>query len=238
MASIDVAILPGEPAPADVVVVVDTIRATTTLAYAFAGGYQRVVCVGDADDARAEAARIGAGAVLAGEHKGARIEGFELGNSPTEFSPARGEDVVFVTRNGVQAIIGATREAETVLCGALVNLDAVANAVRPMLDEGRSLVVRCAGTRGAVAIEDCYTAGRLIDLLGPDHDLADGARIACAVARAFPSPIDALNEAQSARNITPLGHGPDLLIAAEVSVLDIVPRVVDVVDARVVLRAS
>ncbi len=238
MASIDVAILPGEPAPADVVVVVDTIRATTTIAHAFAGGYQRVICVADPDDARAEAARIGPGAVLAGEHKGGRIDGFDLGNSPTEFSPARGDDVVFVTRNGVQAIIGATREADVVLCGALVNLGAVAQALHPLLDEGRSLVVRCAGTRGAVAIEDCYTAGRLVDLLGPDHQRADGARIACAVANAFAEPIAALNEAQSARNITPLGHGPDLLIAAEVSVLDIVPRVVEVVDNRVVLRAT
>ncbi len=238
MASVDVAILPGAPAPADVVVVIDTIRATTTIAHAFAGGYRRVICVGDPDTARAEAARIGPAAVLAGEHKGGKIEGFDLGNSPAEFAPARGEDVVFVTRNGVQAILGASREADVVLCAALVNLEAAAAALRPLVAEGRSLVVRCAGTRGAVAIEDCYTAGRLVELLGPDHDLRDGARVCRAVARAFATPIDALGEAQSGRNITPLGHGPDLAIAAQVSVLDLVPRVVAFDDDRAVLEAT
>ncbi|MGA0122662.1 MAG: 2-phosphosulfolactate phosphatase [Gaiellales bacterium] len=238
MAVVDVAIHPDVPAPADVVVVVDTVRATTTIAHALAGGYRRVVCVPDPTAARAAAARIGPGAVLAGEDKGARIEGFELGNSPTEFSPARGDDVVFVTRNGVQAILAASREADVVVCGALVNLDAVARAVGPRLDQGASLVVRCAGTRGAVAVEDCYTAGRLVELVGVGHDLLDGARVARAVARAYAAPIDCLAEAQSTRNITPLGHGPDVAIAAQGGILDLVPTVVEAADDRVVLTAG
>jgi len=238
MAVVDVAIHPDVPAPADVVVVVDTVRATTTIAHALAGGYRRVVCVPDPAAAHAEAARIGPGAVLAGEEKGARIEGFALGNSPTEFSPARGDDVVFVTRNGVQAILAASREAGTVVCGALVNLDAVARVLRPRLADGASLVVRCAGTRGAVAVEDCYTAGRLVELVGDGHDLLDGARVARAVARAYAAPLDCLSEAQSTRNITPLGHGPDVEIAAQVSILDLVPTVVEAADGRVVLTAG
>lgn len=238
MAVVDVAIHPDAPAPADIVVVVDTVRATTTIAHAFAGGYRRVICVPDPEAAHAEAARIGPGAVLAGEDKGARIPGFALGNSPTEFSPAQGDDVVFVTRNGVQAILAASREAATVLCGALVNLEAVARAVRPHLDRGESLVVRCAGTRGAVAVEDCYTAGRLVDLLGDGLELTDGARVACAVARAYATPLDCLLEAQSTRNITPLGHGPDVEIAARIGSLDLVPRVVEAADGRVVLQVA
>jgi len=236
MATIDVAMLPSQAAEADIAVVIDTIRATTTIAYALAAGYQRIICIADPEAARAEADILGSTAILAGEHHGDRIAGFELGNSPSEFSNPRCENVVFVTRNGVQAIIQSSTEAATVLCGSLANLGAVAQYITPLLADGNSLVIRCAGTRGAIALEDCYTAGALISALGSGHELTDSAQVSVAVTRGFSAPLDALLLAQSTRNITPLGHGKDVEVAAKIGVLDVVPLAVEISDARVVLE--
>ena len=84
--AIDAALTPGEALqPCEVAIVVDTIRATTTALYALRQGYAEVICCGSVEDARAAAAEIGAGAILAGERECVRIEGFHLGNSPREF---------------------------------------------------------------------------------------------------------------------------------------------------------
>ena len=84
--AIDAALTPGELLePCGVAIVVDTIRATTTALYALRQGYAEVICCGSVEDARAAAAEIGPGAILAGERECVRIEGFHLGNSPREF---------------------------------------------------------------------------------------------------------------------------------------------------------
>ena len=111
--AIDAALTPGEPLePCDVAVVVDTIRATTTALYALRQGYAEVICCAEIDDARAAAAEIGAGAILAGERECVRIDGFHLGNSPREFDAGQplGDVLVLTTTNGTQAVL-ATQSA-------------------------------------------------------------------------------------------------------------------------------
>ena len=78
---------PGEQVAAPVGIVIDVLRATSTICQALAGGYERVVCVGEVDDARALA---GAGVALAGERDNVRIDGFDFGNSPREFAGGGG----------------------------------------------------------------------------------------------------------------------------------------------------
>src|SRR3954447_24007137 len=104
------------------VVVVDVLRATTTIVHALAAGARAVVPCLEVEEARQRAANLPAGsAVLGGERQGLRIEGFDLGNSPTEYTPERvaGKTVVFTTTNGTRAMLHA-RGARRVVLGSLV----------------------------------------------------------------------------------------------------------------------
>src|SRR5215218_6604244 len=116
---IHVAFTPRDAAPGRVQVVVDCIRATTTIAQALAAGYERVVCVGEVEDAvRERGPRI----VLGDEREGVLIEGFDLGNSPAEYEVPQGSTLVLTTTNGTRAILRAAEEAEIVIVGALTCL--------------------------------------------------------------------------------------------------------------------
>ena len=99
--TLHVALDPRDPAPADVAIVVDCIRATTTISHALDTGYASVTCVGEIDDAHAERAE---GVLLGGERHGVMIEGFDLGNSPAEYAVQRGERIVLTTTNGTRAL--------------------------------------------------------------------------------------------------------------------------------------
>lgn len=239
MHEIHVALTPRDPAPADVAIVVDCIRATTTIAHALAAGYDRVVCVGEVDDARAEAAAIGKGAILGGERHGVLIEGFDLGNSPAEYATPRGEVLVITTTNGTRAILQSAAEADVVLVGSLPCLDAVVAAA--LARAPRTVSIRCAGVRGELALDDAYVAGRLVDGLAaahPDAFLTDGARTARALVRAYPDALAALADSQSARDLDGTGHEPDVARCAAVATLAVAPRVVEAGAGRAVVRAS
>lgn len=233
---IHVAFTPRDAAPGRVQVVVDCIRATTTIAQALAAGYERVVCVGEIDDAWRER---GPRTVLGGEREGVLIEGFDLGNSPAEYEVPEGSTLVLTTTNGTRAILRAAEEAEIVIVGALTCLEAVSRAVARLAGDG-DVAIRCAGVRGEVALDDAYVAGRLVDrideLAGPAF-LTDGARTARALARAYADPLTALADSQSARDLDGTGHEPDVARCARESVFDVVPRVDGITAGRAVIVA-
>ena len=160
-----VAFTPAEVERAPMSVVVDVLRATSTIAQALASGYRRVLCCAEG--------------VLAGERKAAAIPGFDLGNSPLEFTEPLGETLVFTTTNGTRAILSAAAAAETVLIGSLLNLDAVAAAARGNGD----VEVVCAGLQGRFTIDDAYCAGRIAELIGWER--SDAAEAAVRLARSF-----------------------------------------------------
>ncbi len=238
MPTLHVALTPRDAAPARVSIVVDCIRATTTVAQALHAGYDRVVCVGEIDDARREAAAIGDGVVLGGERGGVRIPGFDLGNSPRDYEQPRGETLVLSTTNGTRAILQAAREAEHVIAGSLTSLDAVAVAAAALAGSTGDVGVRCAAVRGEPALDDVYVAGRLCVLLQearPGLVLTDGARTARAVSRAYPDALTALRDSQSARDLDGTGLEDDVRWCAEESTVAVVARVVEVLPGRVVL---
>ena len=147
---------PRDEVAAPVGVVIDVLRATSTICQAFAGGFERVVCAGEVDGARALA---GDGVALGGERNNVRPEGFDYGNSPREFAggPATHTTLVLTTTNGTRLLLAAAARCESVLVGSLLNLDAV---VRTVLESGASEVaLLCAGVEGAFAIDDAYAAG-------------------------------------------------------------------------------
>jgi 2-phosphosulfolactate phosphatase len=202
--------------------VIDVLRATSTICQALAAGYERVVCVGEVEEARALAAP---GVALAGERDNVRIDGFDFGNSPREFvtgsDPApRVEQVVLTTTNGTRLLLAAAARCEEVLVASLLNLDAVVEAARTA-DE---VAVLCAGVEGAFAIDDAYVAGRIAAALGGELD--DAAIAAVRLAAAFPTAEAGIGGGVSAANIRAAGLGDDIPFCARESVLDVVPRVV------------
>jgi 2-phosphosulfolactate phosphatase len=209
---VDVAFTPAETAPATVGVVVDVLRATSTIAQALASGYERVLCCAEIDEARALRAEL-PDSLLGGERQAIRVEGFDVGASPREFLEARARTLILSTTNGTRAILETARRCERVLLGSLLNLSAVAEAAG---DE--DVVVVCAGFQGGFALDDVYCAGRIVQLLGGERTHA--ANAAALLARAFPSALDGLN----ARTYGPPGLEEDIAYCAQEDLLAVVPE--------------
>ena len=214
---VEVAFTPQEAAPAALGIVVDVLRATSTIAQALASGYRRVLCCAAIDDALALRAEL-PDSLVGGERKALQVEGFDVGASPREFLEPRADTLILSTTNGTRVILEAAQRCEAVILGSLLNLEAVAAAAR-----GHDTEVICAGFQGAFALDDAYCAGRIVQLL--DADRTDAAIAAELVAKAFPNALDGLN----ARTYGPPGLEADIEFCAQESVLDVVPRMVGMV---------
>jgi 2-phosphosulfolactate phosphatase len=215
---VHVAFTPAEEVGAPVGIVVDVLRATSTICQALASGYERVLCCAEIEEAREIAAREG-NAVLAGERKTVRIDGFDFGNSPREFVEPAAETLVLTTTNGTRLLVAAASRCELVLVGSLLNMNAV---VAEAQARGEEAAVLCAGVLGELALDDAYCAGRIAEALGGDP--ADSASAAIQLARSYESPKAGLLSSQSARNLLASGLDGDITWCARESVLDTVPR--------------
>lgn len=213
---IDVAFTRAEARPAAVTVVIDVLRATSTIVSALDAGYGRVLCADSLDGARALAAP---GRVLAGELHCVRPSDFALGNSPAETIPPRGEELVLATTNGAPAIVRAAELSPVVLVACLLNLDAAVDAIG-----GEDVQLLCSGTDGRPALEDVYVAGRIAARL--EGSLTDAALVACGVAQAYPTGLEALAASADAAALGREGLGADVDRCARESVIALVPRLV------------
>jgi len=218
---VHVAFTPDELAAAPTGIVIDVIRATSTICQALASGYERVLCAAEVEDARALAAA--GGVTLGGERLGVRIEGFDLGNSPREYLTVRTPTLAMSTTNGTRAIVTAAERCERVLIASLLNLDAVIEAARA---HGDGVAIFCAGVKGSFALDDSYVAGRIASLLGGNR--SDAAEAAVRLAASYSTAEEVLRASRSGRNL--INHGPeleaDIPYCARESVLDVVPRLV------------
>jgi 2-phosphosulfolactate phosphatase len=213
---IDVAFTPAQLRPADVAVVIDVLRATSTATQALAAGYQRVLCTDTVEGAHALRRP---GRVLAGERGGVMPPGFDQGNSPEEAARVAGDDLVLATTNGAPAIVGAARQAGAAVIACLLNLEAVLEVLE---DEHSELLIVCSGTDGAPALEDVYVAGRISGALGGPR--TDAALIAEAVARGHRDALEALAASADAAALRAVGLERDIVFCAQESLLTIVPR--------------
>jgi len=211
---VHVAFIPDEAAAAPTGIVIDVLRATSTIAQALAAGYERVLCVPELDDARALRAEL-PDSVVGGERDATRVEGFDVGASPREFLEPRARTLILSTTNGTRSIATAAERCDVVLLGSLLNLDAVAAAAR---ERGEDVAILCAGFKGRFALDDAYCAGRVVQLLGGEP--TDAAVAADAIARAYPTALAGLN----ARTYGPPGLEEDIAFCARESVLEAVPR--------------
>ncbi len=161
----------GDPPP-DAVVVVDVLRATTSLVHAFAHGAAAVRAFATPDEARLAAAELPrADAVLCGERGGVRVPGFDLGNSPREFVAefVHGRTLFMSTTNGTRAL-DRTRDARRQLLAAFVNLEATARRLRDLAAEsapggGFEAWLVAAGKDDAPADEDTACVLALLEAL-------------------------------------------------------------------------
>jgi 2-phosphosulfolactate phosphatase len=220
---VHVAYTPADEGSAHVGIVVDVVRATSSIAQALASGYERVLCCREIDEAHALRAELGDDAVVGGERRGVVVEGFDVGASPREFAAgARARDLILSTTNGTAAILAAAERCDVVLLGSLLNLSAVCRAARA---EGGDVVVYCAGFMGTFALDDAYCAGRIVE--GVDGERTDAALAAELLAKSFPSALDGLN----ARTYGPPGLEADIEYCARENLLETVPRFAQMVGA-------
>lgn len=215
---VHVAFTPNEAATAPTGVVIDVIRATSTICQALAGGYHRVWCAAEVDDARA--LRNG-NVTLGGERLGVRIDGFDLGNSPREYLEPRSETLVLSTTNGTRAIVAAAKRCERVYVASLLNLRTVTDAVR---GHGDDVAVFCAGVEGTFALDDAYVAGRVAEGIGSER--SDAAEAAVRLAASYASAEEAFRASLSGRTLIDNDPGleADIPWCARESVLDVAPR--------------
>jgi len=220
---VHVAFTPDESAAAPTGVVIDVIRATSTICQALASGYERILCAAEVEDARALRGPEN-GVTLGGERLGVRIDGFDLGNSPAEYLEPRSPVLAMSTTNGTRAIVTAAERCDRVLVASLLNLDGVVEAARA---HGEDVAVFCAGVKGAFALDDAYVAGRIAAAL--EWERSDAAEAAVRLAGSYATAEEAFRQSRSGRNL--INHGPeleaDIPYCARESVLDVVPRFVE-----------
>lgn len=212
-------------------VVIDVLRASTTIIQALDSGARRVIPCGSIDEARTIAARFPTDErLLGGERHGCLIPGFDLDNSPRAYTPERvaGQTLVFTTTNGTQALRRA-QQAEEICVGAFVNLNAVA---RFLATQTRTIHLVCAGTDGQLTAEDILFAGLLALRLSTRGSHAVGrGDIATELAIEFarqhgtsPAAIcAALEGSRGGLNLLELGLSADIEFAAQVDSMSVVP---------------
>ncbi len=221
------------------VIVIDMLRASSTICYALAAGAKCVVPLLEIEETLQLAEQLGREyVVLGGERGGKIIDDFDLGNSPSEYKPERvkGRMVLFTTTNGTRALAHA-REAEHVLIGAAVNRETIADAVKdaPRVD------ILCAGTDGEITGEDILAAGAIVDNLLRDSQAdhwkmnasAEAAHrewqalLARADSASRPLNVElalALRETAGGRNLLEISHAADLDTCANVDSLKVLPE--------------
>ncbi len=211
------------------VVVVDVIRATTCMVRALASGAAGIYPTDSTEEAIKLLQSIGRDdTLLCGERRGVKIEGYHLGNSPSEFTPEAvgGKRLIMTTTNGTRGF-SATEGADRVLAGAFGNLGAVTVAVAG----AARLVVVCAGRSGAFALEDALCAGHLVRRLraaGVEPlELDDGARAAEALTDSFVLSADLLAGTDAGSDLAAAGLAADVVECARLDVHRVVPEIDD-----------
>ncbi|MBM3907870.1 MAG: 2-phosphosulfolactate phosphatase [Gemmatimonadetes bacterium] len=226
------------------------LRFTTSAAYALANGARSLIPCATIEEARAHAPR----ALLAGERHAVKPDGFDLGNSPLEFTAeaVQGRELAWTTTNGTRAIhailtapspfpvphlpprpFASTSSpslyGRDLILASYVNLSAVVALLRPRLEEPASVAIACAGRDGGFALEDAACAGALVRRLqaasGGRLPMNDGARACACLDEAYGEDLSRLfRDAQHGRFLRDRGFGADLDACAAIDAVAVVPR--------------
>ncbi|MBH5318076.1 2-phosphosulfolactate phosphatase [Paenibacillus sp. GSMTC-2017] len=204
-------------------IVIDVLRATSTIVTALSAGAKCVVPAETVMDARAMQLP---GDVLGGERFCRKIAGFDLGNSPNEYTQQTvgGRKVILTTTNGTRGIHKSMR-ADHIIVASLLNADACA---RSALELRRDIVILCAGSHDDFAIEDGLCAGLILDCLkkqsGIPIDVDDFGHAMHSLYRDRSEIVfETLLNSQSGKRLQKIGSRGDIESCASINTLNLVP---------------
>lgn len=204
-----------------VVVIVDVLRASSTMVTALANGITHIRPYSNID--ACEEMR-NSGYLIAGERGGDIIKGFDLGNSPLKFLQEKyfGEKLAMTTTNGTLAI-KLSKGASKIIIGGMINLEAVANFIN---NQNKDVIIFCAGWKGKVNLEDTLFAGALVDRVSENFELeCDASMVARAVySEAKNDIIGYLKNSSHVNRLAKLGIIKDIEFCLTPNQFDIVPE--------------
>ena len=229
-------LMPGESLAGGTAVIIDILRASSTITTALQNGARCVIPCGSPDEAKQiRQAAPDHSTLLGGERGGVLIEGFDCGNSPAEYLSSRvsGKTIAFTTTNGTKALLKSAA-AETIFIGAFVNRQALVERLRA---DQNAVHLVCAGTDGEITGEDVLFAGAVVDsLLASQSDrweLNDSARIAQSFWRhnvgvenadSLSLRIEsAMRQTRGGRNLIGLGYDSDIKLCSALDSIGVVP---------------
>jgi 2-phosphosulfolactate phosphatase len=212
------------------IVVLDVLRASSTITVALNNGAREVIPVASIESAvKISGSLFGEVTLRGGERNGKMIEGFNLGNSPLEYSePAvKGKSIIYCTTNGSVAM-AKSRYARTLIIGSFLNLSTV---VEYMKEENKDFLFICAGrinTIGYFSLEDAVCAGMMIQKLMKTEtlelNLSDSAKAAHALYKSFGrSILKMLRTSEHGKFLVEIGYADDLKICAAVDSVPVLP---------------
>ena len=212
------------------VVVLDVLRASSTITVALNNGAREIIPVASIESAvKISGSLFGEVTLRGGERNGKTIEGFNLGNSPLEYSETavKGKSIIYCTSNGSVAM-ARSRYARTLIVGSFLNLTAVVDFIR---DENKDFLFICAGrinTIGYFSLEDAVCAGMMIQKLMKFESLelilSDSAKAALALYKSFGrSILKMLKTCEHGKYLIEIGFTDDLKICAAVDSVPVLP---------------
>ncbi|MCF8240394.1 MAG: 2-phosphosulfolactate phosphatase [Melioribacteraceae bacterium] len=207
-------------------VVIDVLRATTTISTALQNGAKEVIPVNTVEFAmKVSGNAFGGQTILGGERNTKKVEGFTLGNSPLEYTQENvfGKSIILFTTNGSKAIVRAKFSENLITC-SFNNLGSVANH---LLDLNKDFIILCAGANGMFSLEDTICAGKLITELTKLKEeiiLTDSARASVSLSKSFGKNISKMiAETEHGRTLIENGYSDDINYCAKLNSIDNVP---------------
>lgn len=213
------------------VVVIDVLRASSTIVHAYENGVERIIPVAEVEDATRLIPTLDRKkTLLGGERDGNRIDGFDLGNSPFEYTSklVKGRTIIFCTSNGTRAI-ARSAAANDIAIACFLNLSAVVD--RLLSEKPRKVAVLCSGNAGQLSLEDFVCGGMIVDRFAGTFrgrlNLNDGAVAARALARTMVDAGDVVRSSTHGRRLADLGFADDLDFCSHIDRYGSVPLVVE-----------
>jgi 2-phosphosulfolactate phosphatase len=209
------------------VVIIDVLRASSTICTALRNGAREVIPTPDIESATKISTNLsGDSRLLGGERQGKKIDGFDLGNSPFEYTPEKvaGKTIIFTTTNGAGAIYKC-RYASIALVGTFVNISSI---VQTIVDIGGTWTVLCSGRQGAFSIEDATCAGAIISKVNAvDKVETDDAGLTSVVLynKFKKSLLGMMKQSAHGKYLASIGFEEDLKLCAEIDSVPVIPVV-------------
>ena len=230
---LDVFFTPNQVKPVEtagrLVVIVDVLRASTTVATALGNGAKTVIPVEGADEVINRSREFTRSQILlAGEQKMYPIAGFDIGNSPQAFTPAvvEGKTILITTTNGTKTLLGV-QNARDIVIASYVNFTAVLAMMRVATSSNTDIAIICAGEEGSFTLEDAACAGRYVRAIPKRSDSIqtnDAAAASVVIEKKYGDNIaKVFKESSHGQALDSAGFGDDLAAAAQVDSYPVVP---------------